>query len=248
MHVIKYALITFINLVIFSKTAFAERWVVTTLEWPPFACSRCPDNGAAAKALKETLKTVGVKVEFVFYPWVQAIKKGEHPNVVGFFPAWLEEIPSVFTPSEPLFRSPLGFIQQRDKPLVWSKLTDLKGKKIGVTEGYGNTMDFNRLVREKILTVESVKNDSTNVRKVALGQLDAALMDVNNARYLIHVTQPHLAGRVTVNTRILEEKNLYFAFNIHNKERSKKLKEGLKNVNFQRLVDDYLLKYLRRSD
>lgn len=247
MHVIKCTFVL-LALGVLSSRAFAERWVVTTLEWPPFTCSRCPDNGAAAKALKESLKAVGVSVEFVFYPWTQAMKKGERPDVVGFFPVWLENIRPGLTPSEPLFRSPVGLIQQRDKPLVWTKLSDLKGKKIGITEGYGNTFEFNRLVREKVLTVEAVKSDDTNVRKVALGQLDGALMDLNNARYLIQVGQPQLAGRVSVNSRIIEEKDLYFVFNIHNKAKAEKLKAGLKKVNYQRQVDDYLLKYLRRTD
>lgn len=248
MSVIKGAVLA-LAIQIFSLSALAaERWVVTTLEWPPFTCSRCPENGAAAKALKDTLKTVGVSVEFVFYPWTQAIKRGERPEVIGYFPAWTEDFRPGFTASQVLFKSPLGLIQQRIKPLVWTKLSDLKGKKIGVTEGYGNTFEFNRLVKEKVLTVESVKSDDTNVRKVALGQLDGALMDINNARYLIHVAHPRLAGRVSVGPRIVEDKELYLAFNIHNKAKSDKLKKALDNVNYQRIVDDYLLKYMRRLD
>ncbi|WP_347356202.1 transporter substrate-binding domain-containing protein [Bdellovibrio sp.] len=248
MSVIKGAVLA-LTLQIFSLSALAaERWVVTTLEWPPFTCSRCPENGAAAKALKDTLKTVGVSVEFVFYPWTQAIKRGERPEVVGFFPVWPETFRPGFSPSHLLFRSPLGIIQQRSKPLVWSKLSDLKGKKIGITEGYGNTVEFNRLVKEKILKVEAVKSDDTNLRKVALGQLDGALMDINNARYLMHVTHPKLAGRVSVSPRIVQDKDHFFAFNIHNKAKVDKLNKALANVNYQRIVDDYLLKYMRRLD
>ncbi|WII70726.1 transporter substrate-binding domain-containing protein [Bdellovibrio sp. 22V] len=247
MNVIKFFPLL-VLLLLFSPRAQAERWVIATLEWPPFICSRCPDNGAAANALRETLKKVDVNVEFVFSSWTQTVKKGNRPDMIGYFPAWKEEVLPEFIASPVLFRSPLGFIEPRGKPLVWNELTDLRGKKIGVTEDYGNTVEFNRLVKNKTIHVEAVISDDTNVRKVALGKLDAALMDINNARYLIYVLQPHLAGRVSINKKIVEDKELFFAFNKHNVEKRKKLEKALTLVNFQRMVDDYLLRYARRSD
>ncbi|MFV3407204.1 substrate-binding periplasmic protein [Bdellovibrio bacteriovorus] len=246
MNVIKAIFLTAM-LLLTSSRSYAERWVVMTLEWPPFTCSRCPENGAAAKALKDTLNKAGISVEFVFHPWTQTQKNAEQPDVVGYFPSWKDVLPG-FTRSEALFKSPLGFIQQRSKPLVWAKLPDLKGKKLGITDGYSNTAEFNRLVKEKVLTVESVLSDDTNVRRVALGQIDGALMDINNARYLILKTHPQYAGRVSVNQRILEDKDLFFAFNTHNRDKAAKLKKALEKVNYQRMVDDYLLKYLLRVD
>lgn len=225
------------------STARAERWVLTTLEWPPYVCSRCPENGAAANALRSTLKSVGVDVEFVFYSWTQAIKKGRDPGVVGYFPPWIDEVAEGFVMSPPLFQSPLGFIENRDHPLKWSHLADLKGKKIGVTESYGNTVEFARLVKAGVLKTEVAKSDDINVRKVALGKLDAALMDINNARYFIYVSEPQLVGRVNINSKIIETKDLYLALNNKNAAKMEKVKTALKNVNFQRLVDDYLLKF-----
>lgn len=233
------------SIMVSTSAAKAERWVVTTLEWPPFTCSRCPENGAAAKALKDVMKSVGVSVEFVFYPWAQTKRKGARPEVVGYFPAWRESVPAPFVASEALFHSPLGFIQQKSKPLVWTKLSDLKGKKLGVSEGYGNTVEFNRLVKEKVLTAIVVQSDATNVNKVAQGLLDGAVMDVNNARYLIQNLNPTFAGLVTVNSRIMENKDLFLAFNDHNKDKAEKLRRGLQLVNSQRIVDEYLLKYMQ---
>lgn len=245
MNVIKLLLLA--SMLLSGSRAFAERWVVMTLEWPPFTCSRCPENGAAAKALKDTLNQVGVSAEFVFYPWTQTQKKAEHPDVIGYFPSW-RDVLGGFTRSEVLFKSPIGFIQPRSKPLVWSKLTDLKGRKIGITEGYSNNLEFNRLVKEKVLTVETVKTDEVSVRRVALGQLEGALMDISNARYLISKSQSEFPGKVSVNQRILEDKELFLAFNDHNKVKAAKLKSALGKVNYQRMVDDYLVKYLLRND
>jgi len=228
--------------------AKAEHWVINTLEWPPFTCSRCPENGAAIKALKQTLKSVGVTAEFVFYSWTQAMKKSrENKNVVGLFPAWPGDIKPGLVPSEALFHSPIGFIEPINKPLKWQKLSDLKGKKIGMTQDYGYNEELLSLVKKGDIIASVVLNDETNFLKVALEKLDGAVMDVNNARYVIYMTQRGLAGRVSVNSRIIQNESLHLAFNEFNKEKAETLSRGLKKVNFQRIVDDYMVKYLRRS-
>lgn len=243
-HSIKQAFVLLL-LVLAAFEAKAERWVVNTTEWPPFTCSRCPENGAAAKALRETLKQVGIDVEFVFYNWTQALKKGTDPEVVGVFPAWKEITNPDYTPSVLLFRSPIGFLEPRDRPLQWKELKDLKGKLISTTQSYAQPQEFANLVEKKVIRTESVWDDFTNVRKVALGKVDGALMDVNNARYYIYVAQPTLAGRVNVNSRIIGNKELYFAVNSLNHGKMRRLEQGLKKVNFQRIVDDYLVKYVK---
>lgn len=245
----KVKLVLFFLLFALSTPVQAEHWVINTLEWPPFTCSRCPENGAAIKALKQTLKSVGVTVEFVFYSWTQAMKKGrENKNVVGVFPAWPGDIKPGLVPSEVLFHSPIGFIEPINRPLKWQKLSDLKGKTIGMTQDYGYDTELLALVKKGDIKAEIVLNDETNFLKVALEKLDGAVMDVNNARYVIYMTQRGLAGRVSVNSRIIQNESLHIAFNDFNKEKSETLSRGLKKVNFQRIVDDYMVKYLRRPN
>lgn len=246
MAVIKRALL----LLILPALCFASRekrktWTLTTLEWPPFVCSNCPENGAAAKALRETLRKVGVDVKFSFHSWSKSMSLGEEEGYVGYFPAWIEEVKPGFTASSTLFTSPVGFVEPRNKPLVWHSLTDLKGKVIGISQNYGNTVEFNRLVREGVIRVEVVESDDTNLRKVALGRLDGALMDINNARYFLSVNLRNLMGRVSINSKVLENKTLHLAFNGHNKDKAAKMEAALKQSNFQKIVDEYLKKYTR---
>lgn len=247
MNVMKpiFALLIFLLHGVFAQ---AETWRINTLDWPPYTCARCPENGAAAKALRDSLKTVGVDVEFVFYTWGQAIQKSSDAAVVGYFPLWRESLKSGFQLSPPLFQSPLGFIEPRNKPLAWNSLMDLRGKKLGVTKDYGNTAEFNRLVKSGVIKVEVAVSDDINVLKVAEGKLDGALMDINNARYFLFTSQAGVLSKVRVNGKILEAKDLYLAVNHKNAGKMDKIKTALKNLNFQRVVDEYLLKYQRKVD
>jgi len=227
--------------------ALAEHWVVATLEWPPFTCSRCPENGAAASALRQTMKTVDIDVEFDFLTWTQVLKKGAQPPYIGYFPVYPESIRPGFTASPVLFHSPLGFIEPRNKPLVWKKLSDLHGKLIGTVQDYGNPAEFNQLIHDKVIRTEVVMSDDTNVRKVALEKLDGALLDLNETRYFLNVTMKPLAGRVNINPHIVENKPLSLSFNPANGAKVAKLKEALAKVSFEDLVDQYLVKYLKHN-
>lgn len=227
--------------------AKAEHWVIATLEWPPFTCSRCPENGAAASALRQAMKTVDIEVEFDFLTWPQALKKGARPPYIGYFPVWPESIRPGFTASQILFRSPIGFIEPRNKPLVWKKLSDLHGKLIGLVQDYSIPAAISPLIHDKIIRTESVMSDDTNVRKVALEKLDGALIDLNNARYFLNVSMKPLSGRVNINPHAIENKPLLMSFNPASASKVEKLNEAMLKVSFQGLVDQYLIKYLKRN-
>lgn len=67
-----------------------EIWKIATLEWPPFTCSQCPDQGAGSYALKQVLASQGVAVEFHFFPWSRALKMAKSNEFVGYYPGWPE--------------------------------------------------------------------------------------------------------------------------------------------------------------
>ncbi|MNJ92693.1 Bacterial extracellular solute-binding protein, family 3 [compost metagenome] len=246
MNVMKLLLVILIS-ALKTTTAHAksDTWIFTTLEWPPFMCSRCPENGAAAKALRETLRKSGIRVEFSFQSWTKAVKNGSLKENVGFFPAWHEEVREGFVSSSALFFSPVGFVEPRSKPLIWNHLSDLKGKVIGISQDYGYPKEFNQLVAAGVIKVEVVESDDTNLRKVALGRVDGALLDINNARYFLSMSLKNLGGRVSVNNKVVENKSLHAAFNSYSHDKVAILEGALRQTNFQKIVDDYLKKYTR---
>ena len=226
--------------IFFTSLAHAETWRVATLEWPPYICSQCPQNGAAASALRKALETKDVKVEFVFSPWLQTLKRGADRNFVGYFPAWREEVKPTFTASDVFFSSPLIILERSTHPLKWGTLKDLKGKIIGVTTGYGNTKEFNDLVKEKIIKTSETLNEESLFRKLAEGKMDGILIDMYVAQYYLNEMFPQLRSKLRVNPKIVEVKTLHFAFNQANKDKVTVLHQSLKSFNFNKAVDTYL--------
>lgn len=242
----KFLPLVFSTITMITPATWAgEKWKVTSLEWPPFTCEKCPEQGAGTKALKEALASVGIELEVVFLPWSRAIKEGADKSAVGYYPSWPEDVTGDFSGSPSVFKSPVGFIEPSGKPLNWSSLQDLKGKTVGVVQDYGNTKDFNAAAKAGVFKTEVVPSDDVNVKKVAAGRIDAAIIDINNAKWYLQTDLKDLAGKVTINGKILEEKDLLIALNTHSKDKAAKLKEALGKVNTQKIVEEYLKKYVK---
>ncbi len=232
-----------ITLLLFSLHARAETWTVATLEWPPFTCEKCPDQGIGCKVLRNSLRTAGIDVKFIFFPWSRAMKESAKSNMVGFYPGWIEDLPPGYHRSAEVFRSPVGFVEPTNKPLKWTKLEDLKGKLIGTVLDYGNTKEFNDYVASGVIKSEIVTSDNINLHKVAAGRIDGAFIDLNNAKYMLKFDSPEIKSKVHVNEKILDMKGLYLVFNGHSKDKVEKLKKALSTINAQKMVEEYLAQY-----
>ncbi len=225
-----------------SCIAKAESWKIATLEWPPYMCSQCYKNGAAAEALREALAKEGIAVEFVFTPWVQAQKNGAKRSFVGYFPAWKEEVLPGFQASSTLFNSPVVFMERKSKPLKWNSLKDLKGKTFAVTEGYGNTREFNNMVKEGAFKTVTVLSEESTIRRLIAGSVDAVLVDLFVGKYYLNKIFALQKDQVHLGNRILENKGLYLAFNEGSLQKVKTLNAAAQKINFQKLVQDYVSK------
>lgn len=238
-----YALILLLNPSL--SHAKPEVWTVASLEWPPYVCEQCPEEGAGVKALRVALKSINVELKVLYLPWSRTLKEARSPHVIGFFPAWPEESRTAYTASPVLFRSPLGFIEPAGRPLQWQSLEDLTGKRIGVVQDYGNTVEFNMAVRNRKIKTEIVTSDDINIKKVAANRIDGALIDLVNAKWFLKNDLKDLENKVAYSPRVLSNKDLLIYFNAHNKNKIPKLKEALRKINTQKIVDDYLREHLK---
>jgi polar amino acid transport system substrate-binding protein len=189
----------------------------------------------------------GTQVEFVFFPWIQSQKKGGERSFTGYFPAWKEEVLPGFRASRTLFTSPVVFVENKDRPLKWEKLEDLAGKTFGVTAGYGNTKEFNELVAKKTIKVETVLAEETLFRKLVNKEIDGILIDSSVALYYLTVVYPEYAKVLQLESRVIENKSLHFAFNGYSTPRADFFNKILKTVEFQEEVESYLKKHGKES-
>jgi polar amino acid transport system substrate-binding protein len=225
-----------------SGTRAEEVWQVTSLEWPPFSGQNLPEEGAGIAVLRAALATQGIKLKVEFYPWTRALKTATNPRYAGVYPAWPEDVGIGFMSSSVLFKSPVGVVEPKSTPLLWGRLEDLAGKKIGIVQDYGNTPEFMQLINNKTIKTEVVIDDLTNVRKVAAGRIDAAFIDLNNLAYYLKFDAKDVAFKVQANAKIIGTKDLVLAINrdFAFRDASTTLTRGLAKIDPDKIIRDYM--------
>lgn len=225
----------------------AEKWKVTSLDWQPFSGKTLPEGGAGIAVLREALKAEGIELEVEFYPWTRAIETAKGAAYAGVYPSWPEDVSAGFSKSSVLFKSPVGFVEPKDKTLVWSKLEDLKGKKIGTVQDYGNTPEFMAMVKNGTIKTEVVGDDLTNIKKVAAGRIDGAFIDLNNLAYFMKNDAKDIAAKIQANGKEIDTKELILAINnsFSNKKAADILKSGISKIDPDKIIKDYMAKYMK---
>jgi polar amino acid transport system substrate-binding protein len=189
---------------------------LTSLEWPPFTGEHLKDQGTNTVVVKAAFKAMGYSAEVEFVPWSRAVALArESDEFIGYFPEYLaDSVAEQFIYSDPIGRSPIGFVERADAPVVWTTLKDLQGLTIGTVQDYVNTDEFDRMAATGELKVETAIDDVSNVRKVLAGRIPLAVIDRNVLEYLL-ATVPDLTehrNALQFNTRQLEDKYLFACF------------------------------------
>ena len=230
-----------------GTAAAAETIRVASLSWPPYACeSGCPENGSGAKALREVYAAAGVTVQFTWLPWSRAIADTKSGKYDAFFISWPEDCAEGMKFSEALLTSPFGVMEQTAKPITFKKTEDLKAFRMGAVQDYGNTQEFNALVKKGVIKTELVQEDSANIRKVAANRLDGALMDEYVLKYFLKTDFKDFAGKVRMNAQILEDKPLGLCIPVATYAKwSAPLKAGLAKIDSKKINRDYLKEFFK---
>lgn len=190
-----------------------QQVVVGTLEWPPYVGAKLPDQGATAKVLTEALKGSGYTATFKYLPWkrdVDAVAGGSS-DMIAFFPGYFCKQKPGLIGSASLGDAPLGIAEPVAKPIAWNSVDDLKGKRIGVVLGYSNGAAFDAAAKAGTLTTDTAASDAINLRKLAAGRVDGAVVDAMLFKYML-ATDPELkpdAGKLEMNKKPLVEQTLH---------------------------------------
>lgn len=189
-------------LLITSITVSAAEVRLATLEYPPYSSQFLPERGSIVELTTRAFAETGNSVQIDFLPWARALAELRKGNYDGILLLWPEEIVSEnLTASRPLLYSELGFFIRRDTPAVFSELTELAGRKVGVARGYGYPK---HIINSGIVTEEGV-DDLTNLRKLAAGRFDLVLLEQQVGMHLLSrepALQKKLAWQGQTLTRI----------------------------------------------
>lgn len=196
-----------------QSVARADELKLTTLEWPPYSGSMT-GNGVSTEVVRAILEPLGHTVVVESLPWQRAVLNArEAPGFAGYFPEYTAEIEG-FTMSPSIGQSPLGLIIPAGKEVADTTPAALAGLKLGVVNGYVNAAPVAEAISAKGLKPEGVVDDTTNIKKVAAGRIDAAEIDRFAFEHLManSADLKPLADKIAFGP-VLEIKTLHIAFN-----------------------------------
>ncbi|ALQ06979.1 MULTISPECIES: substrate-binding periplasmic protein [Pseudoalteromonas] len=235
----------FFLLLTFSNFIAAETVYLTSLAWPPYSDKSLEQQGASVAVAKAAFKAEGHELIVDFYPWSRAVNSASQANskYVGYFPEYMHET-SDFVFSDATGTGPLGLLQNNAKPIAYSSVGDLKGKRIGVVQDYVNTKELDDMIASGTIKGDAAPSDVLNIKKVAAGRIDAAVIDANVLKYLLDTDKSlsALKNKVAMNTTLLEDKKLYIAFrnDTEGQKWQKIYNQGLTKIDVNTIMANYL--------
>jgi len=162
-----------------------EVWVITSLNWQPYAGSEMTSQGNSIQKLRQLLKKAGISLLVEFYPWkrAQAVARGK--RYVGYFPAWPEEVKPGFIASPAIDVSQIGVLKRSGLDIKYEGIDSLfKHYKVGVVSSYTYPKPIEQAMTKYPEHVEKTVNEITLLMKLSKGRHPVAITDPNVMQYL----------------------------------------------------------------
>ncbi|WP_375749217.1 substrate-binding periplasmic protein [Vibrio sp. HN007] len=224
-----------------SCSVFSNETIrLTNGEWPPFLSENLAHHGYASHLVSEAFATVGVEVEYGFFPWKRSFQyakdgissSGEiwHGSVVWMYN---EERAKVFTYSDVLMTDHQVLFYLHSNPVEWNVVDDLNGKTIGGTlHTYYPLLEY--ADKKGIIRLERARDYQTLFTRLLAGRIDAVPHNYSVGLYFInnHLSEEQ-RERVTYSPTEMHKNPYYLILsnNIPENQKYKKLfNQGLKNI------------------
>lgn len=219
---------------------------MSSLEWPPYTGAKLAHQGASVVVVREVLRQAGLALDVAFFPWSRAVDMARRDGqTLAYFPEYFDPANAEkFLYSDPIGSGPLVFAQRRGAAVLWKQYDDLASVRIGVVRGYFNTPELDERIARGQLQADEAPDDSHNLRKLAAGRIDLAVIDSNVFAYLAQHDSAvaALAPGLEINAHVLENKRLYVCFKNSAQGRALRdvFNQALKRVNVEALMRQHL--------
>jgi polar amino acid transport system substrate-binding protein len=210
-------------------------------DWAPYAN---PDGtGMSNEIVRAAYKAVGIDVSFEVGPYNRLLKNVQDGTMLAAFnvPKERSNEGLYLFGKVPLFTALSAYYQNRDQPLKATRKEELiNGEKVGVVfdYGYGDFFTGN----DRIAKI-AVRSDLLNLKKLAMGRIDATILYDKTAKKLIEENE---LGNQIEKAFDSEMADIYVAFSkVFPKAQfyADKLDEGLAVIKasgaYQKILDAY---------
>ena len=181
---------------------------LATLEYPPYSSTQLDGGGSIVELTRRAFATQGYTPQIDFLPWARVraeLRSGSYQGALALWPQEIKE--EDLTASRPLFYSQLGLFARKQAPVSFTRLEDLRGRKVGIVRGYGYPP---RILASGIVAEEAV-DDISNLRKLAARRFDLVLLERIVGEHLI-ASERELRGQLAWQEPALERIPLVVGF------------------------------------
>ncbi len=123
----------------------------------------------------------GHRLTLHLYPWARAYRMAERgrAGIIGL--SWATERQHVFDYSEPLFYDEVVVVVRHGDSLVFNRIEDLKGRRIGLGVGGSFGDEFEQARRQGVFQVDEDNGPVSRLKKLLANRIDVALINPGTA-------------------------------------------------------------------
>ena len=137
-----------------------------------------PKPGYVIEILKTVFEKTGAKLDYAIVPWKRAVAEAEKGEINGVIGGLKSDTPTFIFPEEPIGMNANGLFVKKGNSWTYTDITSLKGKRLGVINGYSYGDKFDQYVTQNqdnpnVINVSSGDNPvATAIHKLQGGFVD----------------------------------------------------------------------------
>jgi polar amino acid transport system substrate-binding protein len=229
-------------LLLSASAAAAETWtVVCEEEFPPYNyVEDGKKTGIDTEIVYAVLKEIDVTPAHDVLPWnrVVAMLDQNQTDLAYQFVGTPERMER-YSMIGPIRVGHTVFAVPADSAVAFDTLDDLKGKTIGLVQGFSYSKEFNEA---GFLTKDiSATNNETLVRKLAAKRYDVIIGDFNTLNFL--AARNHLSDQIRFLPKIYQDVPRYVAFPKQRADKAARFQAGLVAVQARGEIDAILKRW-----
>jgi len=242
----------FLLFVTSTSSGFADTITLRADTWCPYTCSPESDRpGFMIEIAKAVFEPAGHKIDYSLMNWARAVsetKKGKFNAVVG---ANTADVPGFILPKSPQGMSVNYFWTPKDSTFTYNGIESVKGKKVGVINGYSYGGDeLDKPIANHHPSFVVLPGDDALVKLIKMTdakRIDAFVENPYVLEYLLSTEQTQFQNKFkAVSKNIVSEPELYIAFSpekAESKKYAQMLTEGMKQLRKSGKLKSILQKY-----
>ena len=167
-------------------------------EWPPYLGAQLPEQGYAARLIRDIFADAGYQVQFDFLPWPRAYREtqlGRYAASAVWMHATEREVH--FHYSAPVLAEEFVLFHLKQQPLVFRQLQDLAGMELGGGFGYSYGAEFDAALAAGRFQLSRVSKTSQNFQRLVKGRIQAFPEEKHVGYHVLRTELPELQHAIT---------------------------------------------------